>query len=65
MLMAYEDMGEFRIKDVPADDPRVPLYPINYLSKAAEIREWAKNQGDDFIWKIEGKGPYRVSGNPR
>jgi hypothetical protein len=61
MLMAYEDLG-FKIKDIPADDPRVPLYPIESLSSAEEIMVWARTEHPTVRWVIEGKGPYRVHG---
>jgi hypothetical protein len=62
MLMAYDDHG-FTIKDFPGDETRVDLYPIESLSKAKKILAWAKKEGPDVHWIIEGKdgkGPFRV-----
>jgi hypothetical protein len=57
--MAYEDLG-FRIKDVPSDDPRVPLYSIKNRSDAILILEQAESERPDIHWIIEGDGPCRV-----
>ena len=64
MLMAYEDLG-FTIKDIPTDDPRVPVYPIENLSRAKEILAWAETERPAVRWVIEGNGPFRVHGEIR
>jgi len=72
MLMAYEDLG-FKIKDIPTDDPRVPLYPIENRPKAMRILAQARTERPDKKWAIQGrtrkgktqKGPYRVVGTDK
>ncbi len=59
MLMAYDDLGR-TIKDIPTDDQRVDLYPIETISKAKEILAWAKKERAAARWIIEAKGPFRV-----
>jgi hypothetical protein len=59
MLMAYEDLG-FQIKDIPLEDPRVPLFPIEKRSDAVTILKKAKSQRPEILWVLEGDGPYRV-----
>ena len=59
MLMAYDDCG-FKIKNIPTDDTRVGPNPIEDLSKAQEILEWAKHERPTVKWTLEGKGPFRV-----
>lgn len=59
MLTAYDDCG-FTIKDIPTDDTRVPLFPIENLHAAKEILSWAKKEHPSVNWIIEGKGPFRV-----
>lgn len=64
MLMAYDD-GGLKIKDIPADDTRVPRYPIEKLSTAIWILREARTRRPDMEWTISGKGPYRVVGTPK
>jgi hypothetical protein len=60
MLMAIDD-GGFKIKDVPTDDPSIPLFPIESHDQAVLILEWAKQQPvPDVQWGIVGEGPYGV-----
>jgi hypothetical protein len=59
MLMAYDDNG-FTIKDIPTDDTRVGLYPIDDLSQAKEILVRAKKERPEVRWIIEAKGPFRI-----
>lgn len=63
MLMAYEDL-RFQIKDIPTDDQRVPLYPIEKKPTAMRILAQARTERPDLNWNIEekakGNGPYRV-----
>jgi hypothetical protein len=62
MLMAFDD-GGFTIKDVPTDDPTIPLFPIESHAQAGVILEWAgKQQIPDVQWAIVGEGPYGVHG---
>ncbi len=61
MLMAYDDCG-FTIKDVPMEETRVPLRPIENLSDAERILAEAKRQRPDVHWVIKGAGPYGVHG---
>lgn len=63
VLMAYEDLG-FKIKDIPTDDPRIPQYPIDSLSRAEEIMAWARKERPTVRWAIKGSGPYGVHGQP-
>jgi hypothetical protein len=66
MLMAYDDLG-YTIKDIPTDDQRVVLFPIESLSKAKKILAWARKERPEVHWMIEskGQGPFRVRGtNP-
>ena len=63
MLMAYEDCG-FKIKDVPLEETRVPLLPMESRSEAERILSEAKRQRPDVRWAIEGTGPYGVHGRP-
>ena len=64
MLMAYEG-PLFTIKDVPMEETRVPLHPINSLSDAARILAEAKRQRPEITWVISGTGPYGVHGQLR
>jgi hypothetical protein len=62
MLMAFDD-GGFKIKDVPTDDPTIPLFPIESHAQAGVILEWAGKQLiPDVQWAIVGEGPYGVHG---
>jgi hypothetical protein len=63
MLMAYEDVGGFKIKDYPLEETRVPFRPIDSHDKALQILEWAKNERRDVQWKIVGNGPFGVHGH--
>ena len=60
MLMAYEGT----IKDIPTEDTRVPLRPIQTLSDAKRILAGAKRNRTDLRWEIKGTGPYGVHGQP-
>ena len=64
--MAYEEVGGWKIVEVPIDaligEPRIPLHPIDQLYKARQILAWAKDQRPDVKWKIIGGGPYGVHG---
>jgi hypothetical protein len=65
MLMAYDDLG-FTIKDIPTDDQRVGLYPIDDLSQAKKILAWAQKERLDVHWIIQrknGKGLFRIRGS--
>lgn len=68
MLIAYEDRG-FKIRFIPIEEKRVPLYPIDSFSKAEEILAWAKQERPDVRWSIKwltgGQGPYGVHENHR
>ena len=64
MLMAYEDGARFVIAEYPDQDARIGATPIGKRAKALEILKWAKSQRSDVTWKIGGKGPYRVYGQP-
>jgi hypothetical protein len=60
MLMAYDDLG-FKIADIPSNDPRVPVFPIESREKADEILEWAKVERPSVDWKVETQdGAFRV-----
>jgi len=61
MLMAYEDCG-FKIKDIPTEETRVPLHPIENLADAQRILAEAQRQRPDIQWAIKGTGPYGVRG---
>jgi hypothetical protein len=63
MLIAYED-GVFTIKDIPMEETRVPLHPIESLSDAQRILAEAKKQRPEIQWTIKGTGPYGVHGQP-
>lgn len=64
MLMAYDDCG-FKIRDIPMEESRVPLYPIDNISHAERILTEARRQRADIQWVIKGTGPYGVHGQPR
>lgn len=59
--MAYEDCG-FKIKDVPTEEIRVPLYPIGNLADAQRILAEAQRRRPEIQWAIKGIGPYGVHG---
>jgi hypothetical protein len=60
MLMAYWDLG-LQIKDLPADDPRVPYFPFEKLGYAESILARAKTLRPDIEWRIkEQHGSYSV-----
>jgi hypothetical protein len=61
MLMAYEDLG-FKIKDIPMEEARVPLCPIDGHAAAVRILEKAKIERPEVSWVIVGSGPYGVHG---
>jgi hypothetical protein len=61
MLMAYNDIGGVRIKDVPFEETRVPLFPIPDLKSAQDILVVAKRERPDLEWEIkERSGQYSV-----
>ena len=68
MLVAYEEIGCFRIKDLPLDDPRVDPFPTQTLADAERILVEARRQMPKDNWVIEeqgaphggAQGPYRV-----
>jgi hypothetical protein len=60
MLTAYWDLG-VQIKDLPMDDPRVPQFPIENLSKAESILAQAKLARPEIHWEIkEQSGSFSV-----
>lgn len=61
MLTAYEDCG-LKIKDIPMEEIRVPLFPIENLDDAWRILAEARRQRPDVAWEIKGNGPYGVHG---
>lgn len=63
MLMAYEDCG-IKVKDIPTEETRIPVHPIDSLSEAQRILAMAKKQRPDIQWAITGAGPYGVHGHP-
>ena len=63
MLMAYED-GVFTIKDVPIEETRVPLHPMEKLADAQRIVAEAKKLHPEIQWTIKGTGPYGIYGQP-
>ena len=69
MLIAYEDQGFLKIRYIPLDGAKVPLYPIDSFAKAEEIHARAKKERPDVRWSIKwltkGKGPYGVHENYR
>jgi hypothetical protein len=62
MLMAYEDLGQFKIADYPTEEARIGPYPIDTYSKARKIFEWAEREHAKHQWKLEenDKKSYRV-----
>jgi hypothetical protein len=65
MLMAYEDLGGFTIKDTPTEENRVPLRPIKDRAEAQRILARARTDRPDIVWSLVGNGPYGVHGTPR
>ena len=63
MLMAYDDRA-FTIKDIPMEETRVPLHPIETRADAERILAEAMRQHPDVRWVIRGTGPYGVHGQP-
>jgi len=60
MLTAYWDLG-LQIKDLPADDPRVPQFPFEHLSSAESVFAQAKLARPEVHWEIkEQSGSYSV-----
>ncbi len=60
MLTAYWDLG-LQIKDLPIDDPRVPLFPLEKLEYAESILARAKALRPNIVWEIkEHGGSYSV-----
>jgi hypothetical protein len=59
MLMAYEDCG---FRDIPTEETRVPLHPIESFSDAQRMLDEAKKQLPNVQWVIKGTGPYGVHG---
>jgi hypothetical protein len=56
MLMAYEDLG-FQIKDIPSDDPRGSLFPIENRTDATKLLKKAISERPEILW---GDGTFRV-----
>ena len=63
MLIAYEDLGQLLIKDIPGDDSRVGPHPTANHEDVIRIRDAAKVERPDVRWKIVGSGPWGVHGN--
>jgi hypothetical protein len=55
MLMAYWDLG-LQIKDLPVDDPRIPLFPFEKLDYAESILARAKIARPEIVWEIKKNG---------
>jgi len=55
MLTAYWDLG-LQIKDLPVDDPRIPLFPFEKLDYAESILARAKVARREIVWEIKEKG---------
>jgi hypothetical protein len=55
MLTAYWDLG-LQIKDLPTDDPRVPLFPFEKREYAESILARAKDVRPKIVWEIKEKG---------
>lgn len=55
MLTAYWDLG-LQIKDLPIDDPRVPLFPFENLDYAESILAKAKLARPEIVWMIKEQG---------
>ncbi len=55
MLTAYWDLG-LQIKDLPTDDPRIPLFPFERLDYAESILARAKVARPEIAWEIKEKG---------
>jgi len=62
MLVAYEDRGTLKFKNIPADDTGVGPHPIATFADAARIRDAAEIQRPELRWIIEGAGPWGVHG---
>ena len=55
MLTAYWDLG-LQIKDLPVDDPRIPLFPFEKLDYAESILARAKVARREIVWEIKRHG---------
>lgn len=64
MLVAYEDRGKLRIEEIPKEETRMPVHPINLFESAIRILEKASQKRPDIQWTIVGGGPYSVKENP-
>lgn len=60
MLTAYWDL-ELKIKDLPTDDPRIPIFPLENRDLAESILAKAKIARPEIAWEIkEQSGSYTV-----
>ncbi len=55
MLTAYWDL-ELQIKDLPTDDPRVPMFPLGSRDLADSILAKAKIARPEIAWEIKQQG---------
>lgn len=55
MLTAYWDL-ELQIKDLPTDDPRVPMFPLESRDLAESILAKAKIARPEIAWEIKQRG---------
>ena len=60
MLTAYWDL-KLQIKDLPTDDPRVPMFPLESRDLAESILAKAKMAMPEISWEIKKhSGSYSV-----
>lgn len=60
MLTAYWDL-QLQIKDLPTDDPRVPIFPLENRDLAESILAEAQIARPEIAWEIkEHSGSYSV-----
>jgi hypothetical protein len=57
MLTAYWDL-ELQIKDLPTDDPRVPMFPLESPDLAESILAKAKIARPEIAWEIKQRGGF-------
>ena len=55
MLTAYWDLG-LQIRDLPTDDPRVPLFPFENRGHAESILAKAILARPEIVWEIKEQG---------
>ena len=55
MLTAYWDL-ELQIKDLPTDDPRVPMFSLESRDLAESILAKAKIVRPEIAWEIKQRG---------